>query len=159
MVAKRFTEILTDKFAESTEFVMNDPCLFGDFMLADPANNNEGTGVIDPKLYEDCGTYEKVGEKFNNLLLDYNEFEGNKEMSLVLFNDALFHLSNELRANDILISLYIIVLAVIQPTLQEPSGPYFLGLNNTLCTICNLVQILYWHRIIPNNMVLAALSQ
>jgi dynein heavy chain len=27
------------------------------------------------------------------MLLDYNETEGNKEMNLVLFKDALFHLT------------------------------------------------------------------
>jgi dynein heavy chain len=34
-----------------------------------------------------------VGQKFNNLLLDYNQADGMKEMNLVLFKDALFHLT------------------------------------------------------------------
>ena len=62
-------------------------------MTADPAGNNAESGIADPKLYEDCGSFDKVNKKFNNLLLDYNEFEGNKEMSLVLFKDFLFHLT------------------------------------------------------------------
>lgn len=68
--------------------VMVDPLLFGDFLAADPAGNLESgdpNKISDPKLYEDCGTFEVVNKKFNNLLLDYNEADGNKEMTLVLF--------------------------------------------------------------------------
>lgn len=58
-------------------------------MTATPADPE----VIDLKLYEDCGNYETVGAKFEQLLLDYNETDGNKQMTLVLFKDALFHLT------------------------------------------------------------------
>lgn len=68
---------------------MANPLLVGDYMTANPTE----VEFIDPRLYEECGNYEKVSTKFNNLLLDYNESEGNKEMNLVLFNDALFHLT------------------------------------------------------------------
>lgn len=68
---------------------MANPLLAGDYMTANPTELE----FIDPRLYEECGSYEKVSTKFNNLLLDYNESEGNKEMNLVLFNDALFHLT------------------------------------------------------------------
>jgi len=36
---------------------------------------------------------EKVKTKLEAMLLDYNETDGNKEMNLVLFNDALFHIT------------------------------------------------------------------
>ena len=49
--------------------------------------------TIDPKLYEDCGDYESVGKKFEQLLQDYNEVDSHNEMNLVLFKDALFHLT------------------------------------------------------------------
>jgi dynein heavy chain len=69
-------------------------------MTADPAGNNESgdpNKISDPKLYEDCGKFDDVSKKFNNLLLDYNEADGNKEMTLVLFKDALFHLTKIFR--------------------------------------------------------------
>jgi len=71
------------------EAVLAEPLLIGDYMTANPADPD----AVDPKVYEECGSYEKVGKKFNDLLLDYNESEGNKEMSLVLFKDALWHLT------------------------------------------------------------------
>lgn len=56
-------------------------------MTANPLDQD----VVDPRLYEDCVGYDKVGDKFNQLLSDYNE--DNKEMNLVLFKDALEHLT------------------------------------------------------------------
>ncbi len=35
---------------------MQDPIFFGDFLTANPADPD----VMDPKIYEDCGNYEKV---------------------------------------------------------------------------------------------------
>lgn len=58
-------------------------------MTSNPADPD----AVDPKLYAECGTYEDVSKKFNNLLMDYNETDGMKEMNLVLFNDALYHLT------------------------------------------------------------------
>lgn len=66
-----------------------DPLLIGDYMLAAPADPE----AVDPGLYEDCGDFEKIKVKMEAMLLDYNETEGNKEMNLVLFNDALFHIT------------------------------------------------------------------
>jgi len=58
-------------------------------MKASPADPD----VIDPKLYMDCGGYEDVKKKFDALLVDFNEDDNNKEMNLVLFKDALEHLT------------------------------------------------------------------
>lgn len=68
---------------------MANPILFGDYMTAQPTE----TDAIDPKIYQDCGTYDDVGKKFKKLLLEYNDEEHFKEMNLVLFNDALEHLT------------------------------------------------------------------
>jgi dynein heavy chain len=48
----------------------------------------------DPRLYENLESFEFVKDKFNRLLSDYNEDEeARKPMNLVLFNDALDHLT------------------------------------------------------------------
>lgn len=47
---------------------MQNPILFGDFMKANPSDEN----AIDEKLYEDCGDFKKVREKFEFLLQEYN---------------------------------------------------------------------------------------
>lgn len=66
---------------------MKNPCLFGDYALSDPTDEE----AEDPRLYEDLGEYEDVKRKMNKLLEDYG-FE-NKPMNLVLFNDALEHVT------------------------------------------------------------------
>lgn len=86
---KLLPQILNDEFADVAEAVLANPLLVGDYMTANPADPE----AIDPKLYEDCGDFEKVGQKFNNLLQDYNYEDTNSEMNLVLFKDALSHLT------------------------------------------------------------------
>ena len=66
---------------------MANPLLLGDYALSDPMDDEKE----DPRLYEDLGSYEKVSIKLNKLLEDYNyEY---KPMNLVLFNDAIEHLT------------------------------------------------------------------
>lgn len=48
---------------------------------------------MDPRLYEDCRDYDNIRKKFEKMILDYNDDDKNKEMNLVLFNDALFHIT------------------------------------------------------------------
>ena len=81
--------LVKSTFEDSYEYVMHNPILFGDFLTANPTDETS----IDPKLYEDCGDYEKVKKKFEWLLQQYNYDENNMEMNLVLFDDALSHLS------------------------------------------------------------------
>lgn len=45
----------------------------------------------DPRLYEDLGTFAEIKEKMNKILEDYNF--NNREMPLVLFDDALDHIT------------------------------------------------------------------
>ncbi len=90
LVEERFiSEIVNNNFPESMEYVMQDPLLFGDYKSADPSNPD----FVDPRLYEDVGNFESVLAKFNQLMEDYRNDDNTKEMNLVLFNDALFHLT------------------------------------------------------------------
>ena len=59
---------------------------YGDFMQSEP-----GEVAEDPRLYEDFVTVEKVKEKLEFFLSEYNDEK--KAMDLVLFNDALQHLT------------------------------------------------------------------
>jgi len=54
---------------------------FGDFALSEPGE------AEDPRLYEDFITYEKVKEKLEFFLSEYNDEK--KPMDLVLFKDAI----------------------------------------------------------------------
>ena len=48
---------------------------------------------IDERLYEDCKNFPEIKTKFDYLLQEYNYDENNIEMNLVLFDDALYHLT------------------------------------------------------------------
>lgn len=65
---------------------MRNPSLYGDYALSDPLEDSE-----DPRLYEDLGDYEIVRDKMDKMLEAY-AYEV-KAMNLVLFNDALEHLT------------------------------------------------------------------
>lgn len=66
---------------------MKDPIIFGDFVMSNP-NDPEAE---DPRLYEDLGGFDEIKEKLVKMLEEYG-FE-NKPMNLVLFNDALEHVT------------------------------------------------------------------
>ena len=66
---------------------MKDPLLFGDFMLSDPSDPE----AEDPRLYEDLNNFEQIAGKLNKMLEEYNYVH--KEMDIVLFEDALDHLT------------------------------------------------------------------
>ena len=79
--------LIKEFFPGTEEFVLANPILFGDYALADPTDDE----AEDPRLYEDLKNYDQVRIKMNKLLEDYG-FE-NKPMNLVLFNDALEHVT------------------------------------------------------------------
>ena len=58
------SSLVKSTFDDSYEYVMQNPILFGDFLTANPTDET----FIDPRLYEDCGDYEKVKKKFDFLL-------------------------------------------------------------------------------------------
>jgi len=73
-------------FKDTEEEVLANPMFFGDFALSEPGEDTE-----DPRLYEDLGAVEKVKEKLEYFLSEYNDEK--KAMDLVLFTDALSHLT------------------------------------------------------------------
>lgn len=79
--------LVKEFFAGTEEYVMKNPIFYGDYSLSDPTDEE----AEDPRLYEDLGDYDDVRKKMNKLLEDYG-FE-NKPMNLVLFNDALEHVT------------------------------------------------------------------
>jgi len=90
---KALGDIVKEFFPDSVENIMREPLIFGDYMKANPADPE----VEDPKIYEEIQDWDTVAKKFKQLLADYNDADNNKEMSLVLFKDALDHLTKILR--------------------------------------------------------------
>lgn len=80
-------EIVKEFFADISEYVLKDPILFGDYAMANPTDDE----AEDPRLYEDLGDIENIKEKLDRMLEDYG-FD-HKPMNLVLFNDALEHVT------------------------------------------------------------------
>mmetsp|Transcript_27920 Transcript_27920/g.37830 ORF Transcript_27920/g.37830 Transcript_27920/m.37830 type:complete len:140 (+) Transcript_27920:841-1260(+) len=78
--------LVQTNFQDVQEEVMKNPSLYGDYALTDPLEDSE-----DPRLYEDLGDFESVRDKMEKMLEAYN-YEV-KPMNLVLFNDALDHLT------------------------------------------------------------------
>ena len=81
------TDIVKELFKDVEEQVNLNPCLFGDFLMSNPTDEE----AEDPRLYEDLGDYTVIKEKLDNMLVEYG-YE-NKAMNLVLFNDALEHVT------------------------------------------------------------------
>ena len=61
---KVLSSIIKSAYDEQSEYVLQDPIIFGDFMKSNPGDETH----IDPRLYEDCGDFKKVREKFDFLL-------------------------------------------------------------------------------------------
>uniref|UniRef100_K7FM63 Dynein axonemal heavy chain 10 n=1 Tax=Pelodiscus sinensis TaxID=13735 RepID=K7FM63_PELSI len=75
--------LIQEHFKDDLEQAMRDPILFGDFRMA----LNEG----EPRVYEDIQDYDAAKALFQEILEEYNEV--NTKMNLVLFDDALEHLT------------------------------------------------------------------
>lgn len=80
-------DLVREFFRDVNEPVLINPILFGDFKLSSP--NDEDTE--DPRLYEDLTDFVYVKQKLEKMLEDYG-FD-HKPMNLVLFNDALDHVT------------------------------------------------------------------
>ena len=80
-------DIIRDNFKDVEEAAMKDPTLFGDYEMANPTDDE----AEDPRLYQDLGDYAVIKEKLDRMLEDYS-FD-HKAMSLVLFNDAMEHVT------------------------------------------------------------------
>ncbi|XP_069071115.1 dynein axonemal heavy chain 10 [Pleurodeles waltl] len=75
--------LIDDNFKTDLEYAMRDPILFGDYRTA----LREG----EPRVYEDIQDYEAAKALFQEILEEYNESK--TKMNLVLFDDALEHLT------------------------------------------------------------------
>ncbi|XP_034494845.1 dynein heavy chain 10, axonemal isoform X4 [Ailuropoda melanoleuca] len=83
LVQDHIRDLVTEHFNNDVEVVMRDPILFGDFRMA---LQEEET-----RIYEDIQDYEAAKALFQEILEEYNE--SNPRMNLVLFDDALEHLT------------------------------------------------------------------
>jgi dynein heavy chain len=77
--------LIRQHFKDTEEEALQMPLFFGDFALSEPGDESE-----DPRLYENLSG-DKVKEKLDFFLSEYND--ENKAMDLVLFIDALEHLT------------------------------------------------------------------
>ena len=84
--------IIGSTWAESAEFAMKDPCIFGDYAQSIDRIVNEGE---DAKLYEDLGGFDRSQKIFDEAMENYNI--DNKPMQLVLFQQAIEHITRILR--------------------------------------------------------------
>ncbi|XP_030875567.1 dynein heavy chain 10, axonemal [Leptonychotes weddellii] len=84
LVQDHIRDLVTEHFNDDVEVVMRDPILFGDFRMA---LQEEET-----RIYEDIQDYEAAKALFQEILEEYNE--SNTKMNLVLFDDALEHLTH-----------------------------------------------------------------
>lgn len=88
LVNEFIEEIIEDHFENSADYAMKNPILFGDYR-----NALEEDGS---RVYEDILDYDACKALFEELLENYNE--SNTKMELVLFDDALDHLTRIHRA-------------------------------------------------------------
>ncbi|XP_054568736.1 dynein axonemal heavy chain 10 [Eptesicus fuscus] len=83
LVQEYIADLVTEYFKDDVEVVMRDPILFGDFRTA--------LHEEEERIYEDIQDYEAAKALFQEILEEYNE--SNTRMDLVLFDDALEHLT------------------------------------------------------------------
>ncbi|XP_029909103.1 dynein heavy chain 10, axonemal [Myripristis murdjan] len=83
LVQGHIKNLIDEHFKSDLEAAMRDPILFGDYRTA--LNESE------PRVYEDIQDYEASQTMFQEILEEYNE--NKSRMNLVLFDDALEHLT------------------------------------------------------------------
>uniref|UniRef100_A0A674DLM6 Dynein axonemal heavy chain 10 n=1 Tax=Salmo trutta TaxID=8032 RepID=A0A674DLM6_SALTR len=83
LVQGHIKNLIDEHFKSDLESAMRDPILFGDYRTA--LNESE------PRVYEDIQDYDASKALFQEILEEYNE--NKTKMKLVLFDDALEHLT------------------------------------------------------------------
>ncbi|XP_021113285.1 dynein heavy chain 10, axonemal isoform X2 [Heterocephalus glaber] len=83
LVQEHIRSLVSEHFTDDLGVVMRDPILFGDFRMA--LHEEEA------RIYEDIQDYEAAKALFQEILEEYND--SNARMNLVLFDDALEHLT------------------------------------------------------------------
>nr|XP_039267660.1 dynein heavy chain 10, axonemal-like [Styela clava] len=82
-VQSMIEKLVQENFSKHEEFIMRNPVLYGDYRTA--LQDNE------PRLYEDVQDFDAAKALFQEILEEYNE--SHTPMNLVLFEDALDHLT------------------------------------------------------------------
>uniref|UniRef100_A0A669FBB8 Dynein axonemal heavy chain 10 n=1 Tax=Oreochromis niloticus TaxID=8128 RepID=A0A669FBB8_ORENI len=83
LVQRHIKNMTEEHFKSDLEAVMRDPILFGDYRTA--------LSDTEPRVYEDIQDYDASKALFQEILEEYNESKS--RMNLVLFDDALEHLT------------------------------------------------------------------
>ncbi|KAM9858629.1 dynein axonemal heavy chain 10 [Aulostomus maculatus] len=83
LVQEHIKNLIYEYFKSDMEAVMRDPILFGDYRTA--------LSVTETRVYEDMQDYDASKALFQEILEEYNE--NKSRMNLVLFDDALEHLT------------------------------------------------------------------
>ncbi|KAK5620023.1 Dynein heavy chain 10, axonemal [Crenichthys baileyi] len=83
LVQGHIKNLVEEHFNPEMEAVMSDPILFGDYRTA--------LSESEPRVYEDIQDYDSSKAMFELILEEYNE--NKSRMNLVLFDDALEHLT------------------------------------------------------------------
>ncbi|XP_036382121.1 dynein heavy chain 10, axonemal [Megalops cyprinoides] len=83
LVQGHIKNLVQEHFPSDLEYVMRDPVLFGDYRNA--------LVESEPRVYEDIQDYEASHALFQEIMEEYNETKAH--MNLVLFDDALEHLT------------------------------------------------------------------
>ncbi|XP_062273833.1 dynein axonemal heavy chain 10 [Scomber scombrus] len=83
LVQGHIKNLIDEHFKSDMEAVMRDPILFGDYRTA--------LSDTEPRVYEDIQDYDASKALFQEILEEYNE--NKSRMNLVLFDDALEHLT------------------------------------------------------------------
>ncbi|XP_031164939.2 dynein heavy chain 10, axonemal [Sander lucioperca] len=83
LVQGHIKNLIEEHFKSDMEAVMRDPILFGDYRTA--------LSETEPRVYEDIQDYDASKALFQEILEEYNE--NKSRMNLVLFDDALEHLT------------------------------------------------------------------
>ncbi|XP_074525804.1 dynein axonemal heavy chain 10 [Halichoeres trimaculatus] len=83
LVQGHIKNLVEEHFKSDMEAVMRDPILFGDYRTA--------LSETEPRVYEDMQDYDASKALFQEILEEYNE--NKSRMNLVLFDDALDHLT------------------------------------------------------------------
>ncbi|XP_063229306.1 dynein axonemal heavy chain 10 [Bacillus rossius redtenbacheri] len=81
-MSQNIVEVVTSQFPEQAEYALRNPLLFGDYRNA--------LREDEERLYEDLLDYQAISLLFKEILSEYNE---NQTLELVLFEDALDHLT------------------------------------------------------------------
>ncbi|XP_029296329.1 dynein heavy chain 10, axonemal [Cottoperca gobio] len=83
LVQGHIKNLIEEHFKSDMEAIMRDPILFGDYRTA--------LSETEPRVYEDIQDYDASKALFEEILEEYNE--NKSRMNLVLFDDALEHLT------------------------------------------------------------------